>query len=204
MIARLKGEVAELSDDGAIIDVGGVGYQLSCSARTLAALPQAGGMAQLHVETIMREDRLQLFGFIQKSERAWFRRLMTVQGVGARVALTVLSALSPQALLEAVAARDKTPLQRADGVGPKLAARIIAELRDHAGAMPAEDAPAPGAAANVVPAEDARAEDAISALVNLGYGRVEAYGAVNRASRTLGERASMTTLIPAALKDLGA
>ena len=199
MIARLKGQVAELSDDGAIIDVGGVGYQLSCSARTLAALPPAGGMAQLHVETIMREDRLQLIGFIQQSERTWFRRLMTVQGVGARVALTVLSALSPQALLEAVAARDKTPLQRADGVGPKLAGRIVAELRDHADTPLAEDALKSDGVAAAVPAENA-----ISALVNLGYGRVEAYGAVNRASRNLGEHASMTTLIPAALKDLGA
>lgn len=200
MIARLKGIVADIGDDGAIIDVGGVGYQLFCSGRTLAALPPAGGVAQLHVETIMREDRLQLFGFALQNERAWFRRLMTVQGVGARVALTVLSALSPQALLDAVAARDKAPLQRADGIGPKLAARIVAELRDHADTALAEEAPA--AAVEATPVEPA--DDAISALVNLGFGRVEAHGAVARAARSLGDGASMTALIPVALKELGA
>ena len=201
MIAKLTGIVDSLGADGAVIDVGGVGYLVSASRRTLGALGRPGERAQLVVETQMREDRIQLFAFIDAAERDWFRLLTAVQGVGPRMALAVLSVLDPTALTLAVAAQDKTAFTRADGVGPKLAGRITAELRDKVGAVTQTPTPARPAASSLPAAEPAR-DDAVSALVNLGYGRSEAFAAVARAGESLGDAATAEALIPAALRVL--
>ena len=184
MIAKLTGVLDSVGRDHAVIDVGGVGYLVRCSARTLAALPQAGAAVSVAVETLVREDAIELFGFGSTAEREWFRLLTTVQGVGAKVALSLLSALNSDELALAIAAGDKAMLSRADGVGPKLANRLISELKEKiAGA---------GIAATPTATPTARAgdaaADAVSALVNLGYRRAEALGAVDRALRKLTER----------------
>ncbi|MEW5728620.1 MAG: Holliday junction branch migration protein RuvA [Pseudomonadota bacterium] len=205
MIARLKGLIDSLGDDFAIVDVNGVGYLVSCSARTLARL-QRGTAAALHVETQVREDAINLFGFLDEGEREWFRLLTTVQGVGAKVALAILSVASPEQLLQTIAAQDKAMLTRASGVGPKLAVRILTELKDKAGRIalggfaPAQ-ASAPAAAP--VSAVGGVLEDAVSALVNLGYRRLEAFEAAGKAARELPEGTDASTLIRAALKLLG-
>jgi Holliday junction DNA helicase RuvA len=207
MIAKLKGLVDSVGDDWAVIDVGGVGYLVSCSARTLAKL-EAGVAVNLLVDTWVREDAIQLYGFMEAGEREWFRLLTTVQGVGAKVALAILGVASPEQLLQTIAAQDKAPLTRASGVGPKLAARILAELKDKAGRI-ALGGFAPGgiaaslAAAAPSPAASGPLEDAVSALVNLGYKRLEAFEAAGAAARELGEGTDASTLIRAALKRLG-
>jgi Holliday junction DNA helicase RuvA len=204
MIASLKGLVESVGEDSAVIETGGVGYLVFCSARTLAALPQPGEAAALKIETHVREDHIHLYGFATSAEREMFRRLITVQGVGARVALAILSVLSPAELGLAMAAGDKAALGRAPGVGPKLAQRIVTELKDKvaglelAGALGA--APARGGGDGL----DAALGDAVSALVNLGYGRAEAFGAVMEASRELGGGARVEVLIRAGLARLGA
>lgn len=199
MIAKLTGVLDSVGRDHAVIDVGGVGYLVRCSARTLAALPQAGAAVSVAVETLVREDAIELFGFGSTAEREWFRLLTTVQGVGAKVALSLLSALNSDELALAIAAGDKAMLSRADGVGPKLANRLISELKEKiAGA----DIAATPAATPTARAGDAAA-DAVSALVNLGYRRAEALGAVDRALRKLGPTARVEALIPAGLKELG-
>ncbi len=137
MIARLRGRVDSVGEDHAVVDVGGVGYLVACSARTLGALPGAGEAVDLHVETQVRAESITLYGFRDPTERAWFRLLQTVQGVGARVALGVLSVLTPETLARAVAAQDKAALTRASGVGPRLASRIVAELKDRLVDFPA-------------------------------------------------------------------
>src|SRR5881227_3851729 len=146
MIAKLAGLLDQVTSDGAVIDVGGVGYLVFCSTRTTTRLPPPGGPARLLVETHVREDHIHLYGFIDAAERDWFRLLTTVQGVGARLALAILSATAPDALLLAILAQDKAVLARADGVGPRLAARIVNELRDKVGglAIAAQTAPAAG------------------------------------------------------------
>jgi holliday junction DNA helicase RuvA len=159
----------------------------------------------LHVETQVREDAINLFGFLDEGEREWFRLLTTVQGVGAKVALSILSAASPEQLVQTIAAQDKTMLTRANGVGPKLAVRILTELKDKAGriALGSFGVASAVAAAAPVPAEaGGLLEDAISALVNLGYKRIEAFEAVGQASRELPEGTDASTLIRAALKRL--
>ncbi|WP_119168616.1 Holliday junction branch migration protein RuvA [Algihabitans albus] len=209
MIGKLTGLVDTVEEDRCLIDVGGVGYLVFASAATLGRL-QAGQGAALLIETHVREDHIHLFGFAERGEREWFRLLSTVQGVGARVALAILSVLSPDQLATAVAAQDKAAVARANGVGPKLAGRIVTELKDKAGALvfhgSSQTAPSAGAAANgAAPAGDAlaqRAEDAISALVNLGYKRSEAFTAVAAASRDLGGEAGLDALIRAGLKEL--
>lgn len=199
MIAKLTGVLDSVGRDNVVIDVGGVGYLVRCSARTLAALPQAGASVSVAVETLVREDAIELFGFGSAAEREWFRLLTTVQGVGAKVALSLLSALNSDELALAIAAGDKAMLSRADGVGPKLANRLISELKDKvAGAGVA----APPTTVPTARAGDAVA-DAVSALVNLGYRRAEALGAVDRALRKLGPTARVEALIPAGLKELG-
>ena len=135
MIARLRGNVDAIEDGRCIMDVGGVGYLVFCSTRTLGALPNAG-TATLLIETQVREDAISLYGFATSAERDWFRLLTTVQGVGAKVALALLSALSPDQLIAAISSGDKSALTRAPGVGPKLAIRICTELREKAGVMP--------------------------------------------------------------------
>jgi len=200
MIAKLAGILDQVGPEGAIIDVGGVGYLAFCSARTIGRLPPAGSAARLLIETHVREDHIHLYGFADAAERDWFRLLTTVQGVGARLALAILSAVSPEALGLAILAQDKTALTRAEGVGPKLAARIVNELRDKAGAV----AQAPAASVNgaAAIAEAGAAGDAVSALVNLGYRRSEAYGAVAAAARQLGAEAAVDALIRAGLQEL--
>ena len=202
MIGKLTGLLDSSGEDWAMVDVSGVGYVLFCSGRTLGRLPGAREAVSLLVETHVREDHIHLYGFIDRAERDWFRLLGTVQGVGARMALAILSALTPEELIQAIAAQDKAMLTRANGVGPKLAGRITAELTDKVGDL------ALGAAAVTALANGAAAaiagpgKDAVSALVNLGYGRGEAFGAVAQASRRLGEAAPLEALVREGLKEL--
>jgi Holliday junction DNA helicase RuvA len=200
VIARLRGRLDSLGEDHAVIEVGGVGYLVVCSARTLAALPAAGEAVDLHVDTQVRPESITLYGFREPAERVWFRLLQTVQGVGARVALGLLSVLAPDELARAVAAQDKAALARASGVGPRLAARIASELRERL-----VDLPLPAAAAHPLPGLGALsppAADAVSALINLGYGRSEAHAAIAKAAAALGKQAAADALIRASLKDL--
>ena len=204
MIAKLSGILDSIGPEGAVIDVGGVGYLAFCSTRTLGQLPPSGGAVRLLVETHVREDHIHLYGFVDAAERDWFRLLTTVQGVGARLALAILSAVAPEALTLAIVAQDKAALARADGVGPRLAARIANELRDKVGGLGAVLAAAPIASASAPPAGVDRAiADAVSALENLKIGRAEAYGAVSAAARRLGEGVAVDTLITAGLRELG-
>ena len=184
--------------------VEGVGYLVFCSARTLANLPGAGDPVVLLIETHVREDHIHLYGFADSAERDWFRLLSTVQGVGARMALAILSALPPAELVRAIAAQDKATLTRASGVGPKLAARIVAELKDKAGQIflgPVVALPG-GRAADAEAQIPIPYDDAISALVNLGYQRAEAFGAVAGVTRELGTHAPLEDVIKAGLREL--
>ena len=182
MIAALDGTVAEVGPDFVVVNVGGVGYQAFCSASTLRALPEVGEQVALKIETHVRQDHIRLYGFSAPAERHWFRALQGVQGVGARVALAILSAMKPSLLAEIVATQDPAPLTQANGVGLKLAKRITGELKD---ALPsiALDAE-PLAAGSIMPqeSENTATRDAVSALVNLGYGRAEAFSAVATAA----------------------
>ncbi len=212
MIAKLTGLVDSSGAGWAVVDVSGVGYLVYCSGRGLAALPAQGEPVSLFIETHVREDHIHLYGFPEAAERDWFRLLSTVQGVGARMALAILSVLAPGDLIQAIAAQDKRALTRANGVGPKLAVRIVTELKDKAGqfALGPAAALAGGAAANdgagggTGAGAPALSEDAISALVNLGYQRGEAFGAVAQATRTLGAEAALEAVIKAGLKELSA
>ncbi len=204
MIAKLTGMLDTVGEDRAIVDVSGVGYLVYCSARTLANLPGAGDPVVLLIETHVREDHIHLYGFADSAERDWFRLLSTVQGVGARMALAILSALPPAELVRAIAAQDKATLTRASGVGPKLAARIVAELKDKAGQIflgPVVALPG-GRAADAEAQIPIPYDDAISALVNLGYQRAEAFGAVAGVTRELGTHAPLEDVIKAGLREL--
>ncbi|HLO76709.1 MAG TPA: Holliday junction branch migration protein RuvA [Magnetospirillum sp.] len=208
MIAKLKGLIDSVGEDFAVIDVNGVGYLVFCSAKTLGKLA-VGEAAALHIETHVREDHIHLYGFLEVAEREWFNLLTTVQGVGAKVGLSILSAATPEQLLQTIAAQDKVTLTRANGVGPKLAVRILTELKDKAGKIalggfaPAGVAQAVAGAAPMPQAAGGVMEDAISALVNLGYRRLEAFEAVGKVAREQGEDANSSTLIRLALKQLG-
>ena len=193
MIARLSGTLAETAADHLVIDVNGVGYLAYASARTLTAIGPLGSSVLLLTEMQVREDAITLFGFGSASERDWFRLLTSVQGVGGRVALAILSVLDPNELSRAIAAGDKAMIARANGVGPKLAQRIAMELRDKAGGV----ALGPGAAP--APAGSATA-DAISALANLGFRPAEASAAVAAASDELGPAAGLDALVRLALR----
>ncbi len=208
MIARLKGLVDALGDDWVILDVGGVGYLAFCSARTLAKLPGQGLAVQLEIETHVREDHIHLYGFADLAERDWFRLLTSVQGVGAKVGLAILSVLPPDQLVQAIASGDKVAIARANGVGPKLAGRIASELKDKVGSLSlgAAALAEKGVVANdaVKSANDAAppaAEDAISALVNLGYGRSEAFTAVASVLKEQAD-APLSDLVRLGLKEL--
>ncbi|WP_395677429.1 Holliday junction branch migration protein RuvA [Inquilinus sp.] len=204
MIARLRGLLDSAGADHAVIDCNGVGYLVFCSRRTLGLLGGPREAVALHVETHVREDHIHLYGFADTAERDWFRILTTVQGVGAKVGLAILSVLSPDQVATAIAAGDKAMLARAEGVGPKLAARIASELKDKVGSIalgPAVAAFHTGGTA-AAPAEAGAAADAVSALVNLGYGRAEAFAAVARAGGRLGPEATVSAIIPAALREL--
>ena len=201
MIAKLKGVVDSVDEGSAVIDVNGVGYLVSASSRTLRNLV-AGQEASLLVETIVREDAIALYGFLETAERDWFRILTTVQGVGARVGLSILSTLSPDEIARAIAAQDKASLSRPAGVGPKLAARLATELKDKAAAFGVAPAPTRAAEAAMPAGPGTVNEDAVSALVNLGYRRVEAFGAVARVSQRLGDGAQLDAVIRAGLQEL--
>ena len=202
MIGKLRGIVDSVSEEGLILDVNGVGYVVAASARSLRNLPARGEAATLHIETQVREDAIRLFGFLAEAERDWFRLLQSVQGVGAKVALAILGILSAAELQQAIGLQDKAMVARAPGVGPKLAARIVLELKDKA--------PAPGIAelgGAIAAAESASklpkgAEDAVLALVGLGYARPQAAAAVAKGFAALGAEAATSALIKLALKEL--
>jgi Holliday junction DNA helicase RuvA len=200
VIAKLRGRVDSVGDGEAVIDVGGVGYLVFAPARTLADLV-VGQAADLAVETHVREDHIHLYGFSSNADRQMFRTLTTVQGVGAKVGLSILSALSADDAGRAVAAGDYAPFRRAAGVGPKLAQRIVAELKDKIPALGAAMA-APAARGDTAGAPRI-VDDAVSALVNLGYGRTEAFTVVNQTVHQLGEKVALPALINAALRELG-
>jgi holliday junction DNA helicase RuvA len=203
MIGKLKGVIDSYGEDSVIVDVGGVGYVVHCSARTLQALPATGEPVVLAIETHVREDQIRLFGFLSDVEREWFRLLQTVQGVGTKVALSVLGTLKPADLANAVAMRDKATIARSPGVGPKVAERIVTELKDKAPAYTSVD---PAIVRLTGEVEEKRAPqpvlDAISALVNLGYGQPQAAAAVAAANRAAGEGANAADLIRRGLKEL--
>ncbi len=203
MIGKLNGIVDTYGEDFVILDVGGVGYQVQCSTRTLQELPASGQPAVLSIETYVREDQIRLFGFTSDVEREWFRLLQTVQGVGARVALSVLGTLRPAELASAIALRDKATVARTPGVGPKVAERIVTELKDKAPAYADLD-PAVVRLSGAV--DDRRAPqpvaDAVSALVNLGYGQPQAAAAIAAAAREAGEGSDAARLIRLGLKEL--
>jgi holliday junction DNA helicase RuvA len=203
MIGKLSGIIDSFGDDHLIIDVNGVGYVVTCSSRTLQRLPARGEPASLAIETQVREDAIRLFGFTSDAERDWFRLLQSVQGVGAKVALAILGILSAGELATAIGTQDKASVARAPGIGPKLAARIVAELKDKAPALAAVDP----VVARLAGQEEAKraprpVQDAISALVNLGYGRPQAAAAVAASVNALGESAEAPALIRRGLKEL--
>jgi holliday junction DNA helicase RuvA len=203
MIGKLKGLIDSYGEDFIVLDVNGVGYLVQCSARTLQELPGVGQPITLSIETYVREDQIRLFGFRTDVEREWFRLLQTVQGVGAKVALSVLGTLKPADLASAIAMRDRAMVARTPGVGPKVAERIVTELKDKAPAFADLD-PAVIRLSGAI--EDRRAPqpvvDAVSALVNLGSGQPQAAAAVAAAARSAGEGADTARLIRLGLKEL--
>jgi Holliday junction DNA helicase RuvA len=203
MIGKLKGIIDSYGEDFVILDVGGVGYRVHCAGRTLQSLPAPGEAATLSIETYVREDQIKLFGFLSDVEREWFRLLQTVQGVGAKVAMSVLGTLKVSELANAVALRDKASVARSPGVGAKVAERIVTELKDKAPAFTNVD-PAVVHLAGAL--DEKRAPrpvmDAVSALVNLGYGQPQAAAAIAAATRSTGEGADTATLIRQGLKEL--
>lgn len=193
MIAKLRGRLDSFSADHAVIDVGGIGYLVFASSRTLSNLGAIGEDVVLHTEMLVSQDLIRLVGFGSAAERDWFRLLTVVQGVGSKVALAILSALSADDLARAIAAGDSATVARAQGVGPKLAQRIVNELKDKAGG--------PGAALGTAAAPaSSHSADAVSALLNLGFRPAEASDAVAKAQRELGEGASFDALVRIALK----
>lgn len=203
MIGKLKGTIDEIGDDHVILDVHGVGYVAFCPARTLSRLGSPGEAAVLFIETYVREDQLRLFGFLTALEREWFRLLQSVQGVGSKVALGVLSTLTPGELANAIALQDKTAVSRAPGVGPKVAVRILTELRNKAPAFAGEATGAIGLKQEIGEgAASAPVTDAVSALTNLGYSRDQAANAIAAALKNGGEGADSARLIRLGLKEL--
>jgi Holliday junction DNA helicase RuvA len=200
MIGKLTGIVDSVAEDHAILDVGGVGYLVHCPATTMSKLA-AGASASLMIELRMTDETIRLYGFSGAEEREWFRLLQTVQNVGARVALNVLSALSPRDLERAIALSDKAAIGRAQGVGPKLALRIVTELKDKAPAMMLRGHDGEALSAARVPRGPEA--DAVAALLKLGYSQAHAAEAVARAARDLGDHAPVDALIREALKGMG-
>ncbi|WP_298019457.1 Holliday junction branch migration protein RuvA [uncultured Parasphingopyxis sp.] len=194
MIAKLRGILDEVAADHAVIDVGGVGYQVAASSRTLDALGPKGGDVTIHTEMLVGDDFIRLIGFASAAERDWFRLLGSVQGVGSKVALAILSTLETGELQSAIGAGDAAMVSRAPGVGPKLASRIVNELKDKAGGLAATTGGAPAA-----PAGGASA-DVVSALLNLGFKPAEASKAVAEAQGDLGADAGLDALVRTALK----
>ena len=206
MIGKLTGRIDSVTEDHMILDVNGVGYAVFASGRTRAAMPGAGGDVSLLIDTHVREDHIHLYGFANAAEQQWFRTLTTVQGVGVKVALAILGTLSPDQMLTALAAQDKKAFTAVSGVGPKLAERIVIELKNQAVklgaagfAMPANTAPTKGKAA--APKTASVVEDALSALVHLGYGRSEAFSAVMRVQQNAPD-AKLDIIIKESLREL--
>lgn len=191
MIAKLTGLIDSIHDTFLVLDVRGVGYLVSCSSRTLGAIGHKGEQATLFIETVMKETSLNLYGFQTTDEQTCFRLLITVQGVGMRMAMALLSALSPVDIYQAIATQDKDSLTRADGVGPKLASRIVGELKDK---IPATT-PFSATLYTRQSVQSPSLEDATSALVNLGYRRIDAITAVSKAQSHVGEEAPLNELI---------
>lgn len=205
MIGKLRGIVDSIGKDWVIVDVGGVGYEVSCPARVLSNMPAVGQPVTLIIETHVREDQIRLFGFLSDAERSWFRLLQNVQGVGTKVALSILGVLGPVDLANAIALQDKAHVSRAPGVGPKVAQRIVAELKDKAPALlmaggatlPAAGSPADSGAGN-----NSAVSDAVSALVNLGYSASEASAAIAAISTRADKELKTEELIRLGLKEL--
>ena len=211
MIGKLKGILDSIGEDHVILDVNGVGYVAHCSSRTLQNLPGIGEALTLSIETYVREDMIRLYGFRDDLERDWFRLLQSVQGVGAKAALAILSVVAPDKLGFVIAAQDKAALTQADGVGPKLAARILTELKDKAGKveLSPETLSRVQSSSPIEQAEGGEggvAQDAVSALTNLGYGRAEAFAAVMRVQGQANDntREDLQAIIRMALKELSA
>jgi len=202
MIGKLSGRLDESGDGQAIVDVGGVGYLVFASNRTLSALGRPGDAVSLLIETHVREDYIHLYAFAEAGERTWFRLLQGVQGVGSRLALAILSTLSPAELTQAVAAGDRQALGRTPGVGAKLAARLVSELKDKVAAIDLGPAAALTGGAPTALGGDAAARDAAQALEGLGYRPAEALGAVAKARKVLGGEAGVEALLKAALREL--
>jgi holliday junction DNA helicase RuvA len=202
MIGKLKGRIDSTGADWAMVDVGGVVYFVSCSGKTLAALPGAGEFAEVHTEMLVSQDNIRLVGFATLLEKEWFRLLQSVQGVGARVALAILSILAPGELASAIALQDKAMIGRANGVGKKLAERIVLELKDKAPAYAAPDVGLAQVAAGLAAPKSSAVTDAVSALVNLGYGQSQAAMAVSAALKKAGDDQPTEKLIRLALKEL--
>ena len=212
MIAQLRGEIVQIDGNSVIMDVGGVGYALSVSGRTQGMLSGKTGMVTVLTDMQVREDSMTLYGFADSAERDAFRLLVTVQGVGAKAAMAILSVLSPDALATAIMAGDKAMVTRADGVGPKLAQRVVNELAEKVGSLPVSGSGAAmSGGAITAPSSDAAGTvvaDAISALENLGYGRAEAHAAISRARSDAADGGGLhnddlSALIAAALQQLG-
>jgi Holliday junction DNA helicase RuvA len=210
MIARLRGRIAQTGEDHVVVDtggeLGGVGYLVHCATRTLGRLPSSGQPVELRIVTQVREDSITLYGFETALEEQWFRILQGIQGVGARLALALLSVLEPEAIARAVAAQDAKALTRAAGVGPRLAARIVSELKDRVARLGPVSTPSAAATASgrmaVAPASGP-IDDALQALEQLGYGRSEAYAVVARIAGELGDDVTLERLLAGSLKALG-
>ncbi|TYC75822.1 Holliday junction branch migration protein RuvA [Stappia sp. BW2] len=203
MIGKLKGTIDSYGEDHVILDVHGVGYQVHCPSRILQSLPRAGEAAVLFIETIVREDMIRLYGFGVEAEREWFRILMTVQGVGAKVALGILGILKASEVANAIALGDKAVISRAPGVGKRVAERIISELKDKAPSLATVDQGTIAVSQTVADNVASRpVAEAVSALTNLGYAQAQASGAVARAMQSAGEDATTETLIRLGLKEL--
>jgi Holliday junction DNA helicase RuvA len=204
MIAQLKGLVEAILSDAVILDVHGVGYKVFCSQKTLSNLPALGEAVVLLIETHVREDHIHLYGFSSEEEQAWFLKLSSVQGVGNRTALSILSVLSPLELQQAIAAQDKTSITRADGVGAKIALRIVTELKDKVVAMPAGVAALRRGNAPMASQPQGVFEDAVSALVHLGYQRSAAVNAVGVSLEKVSNTNNLQEIIKVSLQELSA
>lgn len=207
MIAKLKGILDSVGEDHCIVDVNGVGYLVFCSSRTLGNLSGVGEAVSLMIETHVREDHIHLFGFATDLEKDWFSLLQTVQGVGAKVALAILSVVGTDELSASIAAQDKTVVARASGVGPKVATRIVNELKDKVAKFAFTPPAATLGTSNAAPAPEGNSDvqDAVSALVNLGYGQTDAFVVVNGVMRSLQDadkKSDVSTLIRLGLKEL--
>ena len=202
MIGKLKGRIDSTGDDWVLLDVNGVCYHAACSAKTLRALPGVNEFAELHTEMLVSQDNIRLIGFGSYHEKEWFRLLLTVQGVGARVALALLSIMSPNELASAIALQDKAKIGEANGVGKKLAERVVLELKDKVPKLGAIDVGLAQIGAELSSGAPTATSDAVSALVNLGYGQSQAAMAVSAALKKSGSDLPAEKLIRAALKEL--